>query len=227
MVTGFHFSHTSTQTYVFARWKCALRTVRFDAAFQRNETKWNKKQLARIKIEWTRLPAITVSLKLYLAAVFGKSFNLRPLSLSSPLRFASSNTFGIKPAIVLLFFVVCYFGLSLLLVVLVVVMTVLLGVVALFTLQRFFEHLTKNVERKEITFRNERSKYDGYISYFLLLWLFLWFFLFFFFCFFFLATLVELDFHNIFYEICLHSRYNVIRLLNARLAVCVWCITHE
>lgn len=48
------------------------------------------------------LPAITVSFKLNLAAVFGKSFNLRPLSLSSPLKFASSNTLGIKPAIFIL-----------------------------------------------------------------------------------------------------------------------------
>lgn len=77
---------------------CALCTV-----YKRNGTKWNsrrKKKLPRIKIEWTLLPAITVSLKLYLAAVFGKSFNLRPLSRSSQLKFASSNTFGIKPAIV-------------------------------------------------------------------------------------------------------------------------------
>lgn len=56
------------------------------------------------------LPAMTVSLKLNLAAVFGKSFNLRPLSLSSPLKFASSNTFGIKPAIFYLWLLLFWFN---------------------------------------------------------------------------------------------------------------------
>lgn len=154
MFFSFHTSKTNICVPICPMEVCAAHGAFRCGVYKRNEMKHidkhEKSNWPELKIEWTRLPAITVSLKLYLAAVFGKSFNLRPLSLSSPLKFASSNTFGIKPAIVgCLSLLFGYFGLSLLLMLLLLllpVMTVLLGdVVALFTLQRFFEHLTKNV----------------------------------------------------------------------------------